>query len=62
VQSNSVAYIIRGVYPDVIQTDSDCMLSDRFVADPRDTFSVLMKDQYLDLGAATRQMATLTHA
>jgi hypothetical protein len=38
------------------------MLSDRFVADPRDTFSVLMKDQYLDLGAATRQMATLTHA
>ena len=49
------------MYPDKIQSDSNCLLYDRFVAEAKDPFSLFMMDQYLDLGAQARQTATLSH-
>lgn len=36
-------------------------MHEKYVADSRDSFSVAMMDQYLDLGSLNRQMTPLTH-
>jgi hypothetical protein len=54
--ASELQYLIRTVYPDSIQTDSECLLQS-FVQDPRDAFSVALMDQQLDLGAQNRSLA-----
>jgi hypothetical protein len=58
----AIAKIIRSVYPDTIYNESVCLMNSKFKVDPKDKLSNALKDQFLDLGTLTRQMAKLSHA
>ena len=58
----ALAKIVRSVYPDTIYNESACLMNSKFKVDTKDKLSNALKDQFLDLGTLTRQMAKLSHA
>lgn len=54
--------MLRAVYPDQIQQDSECLLQEKFTVDPTDSFSVCLKNQFCDIGSLSRQLTTLNYA